>query len=74
MKGNIETYICIEDMENLTYENLDLMLGKKLIPMVEKNYPETVFKFYVINNHWFALYVVKLFKPFIPKNTFAKVN
>lgn len=55
MHGNVESFICVMDMNSLNYENVDFRLATHHMSMLEKNYPETVYKFYILNNHWLTL-------------------
>lgn len=61
------------DVKNLKWENVSINLSKKLFSILENNYPERIYRLYVLNNNFFTLFIWKLIKPFVPTGTVKKV-
>ena len=74
MTYNCEKYIIIEDSKDVAWENISIAMVKNIISFLEKNYPERIFRLYIVNNGPLSLFIWNIVKPFIPKGTVDKVK
>lgn len=74
LKGYVDQYTILADMEGLSSKNMKLAITKRNIADSLKYCPERQYKFIAFNVGFFSETVWKIISPLLPKKTLLKVS